>query len=126
MAERLMKKHIKQAGVDFVQISSRGLNATGEMSTEYACKALKALGADGRKRKSVKLKKFDLKTLYVAMTSAIKNKVAGKVIEMRDLCGVEVADPYGQSYNVYLDCAKLIDKACENLTEKLIKIGGEK
>ena len=81
---------------------------------------------DGRKRKSVILKKFDLKTLYVAMTSAIKNKVAGKVIEMKDLCGVEVADPYGQSYNAYLDCAKLIDKACENLTEKLIKIGGEK
>ncbi len=126
MAERLMKKHIKQAGINFVQVSSRGLSANGELSTEYACKALKELGADSKKRKSVKLKKFDLKTLYIAMTTAIKNKVAGRVIEMKDLCGVEIADPYGKDYNAYLECAKLIDRACQNLTEKLIKIGGEK
>ncbi len=126
MAERLMKKHIKRAGIDFVQISSKGLSANGELSTENACMALKELGADARKRKSVQLKKFDLKTLYVAMTTAIKNKVAGKVIEMKDLCGVEIPDPYGCDYKTYLECAKLIDKACQNLTEKLVKIGGEK
>ena len=126
MAERLMKKRVKEAGIDFVQISSRGLLATGEMSSPNACKALKALGADSKKRKSVKLKKFDLKTLYVAMTGAIKNKVAGRVIEMKDLCGQEIPDPYGADYETYLACAKLIDKACQNLTEKLLKIGGEK
>ena len=125
MAERLMKKRLKETGIDFVQISSRGLEATGEMSAENACKALKALGASGAKRKSVKLKKFDQKTLYVAMTSAIKAKVNGRVIEMKDLGGKEIFDPYGGDYKTYLECAKQIDEACKVLTEKLIKIGGE-
>lgn len=125
MAERLMKKYLKKSNIDFVQVSSRGLDATGEMSAENACKALKTLGASGAKRKSVKLKKFDQKTLYIAMTSSIKAKVNGRVIEMKDLCGQEIFDPYGQDYETYLNCAKLIDSACKNLTEKLIKIGGE-
>lgn len=125
MAERLMKKELKNAGIDFVKLSSRGFEATGEMSAENACKALKALGASGAKRKSVKLKKFDNKTLYVAMTSAQKAKVAGRVIEMKDLIGEEIADPYGKDLNEYLACARQIQKACKVLCEKLIKIGGE-
>ncbi len=120
-----MKKELKNAGIDFVKLSSRGFEATGEMSAENACKALKALGASGAKRKSVKLKKFDNKTLYVAMTSAQKAKVAGRVIEMKDLIGEEIADPYGKDLNEYLACARQIQKACKVLCEKLIKIGGE-
>ena len=81
MAERLMKMHLEKAGIKFVKISSRGLDATGEMSCENACKALKILGANNKKRKSVKVKKFDQKTLYVAMTSAQKARVNGRVMK---------------------------------------------
>ena len=125
MAERLMKKCLKEANIDFVQVSSRGLQATGELCTENACKVLKMLNADARKRKSVKINKFDLKTLYIAMTPAIKDKVKGRVILMRDLCNSDIEDPYGQDVQAYLVCAKLIYTACQNLTDKLIKIGGE-
>ncbi len=125
MAERLMKKALKQNKIDFVKVSSRGLQATGEMSAPNACKALKKLGAVATKRKSVKINKFDQKTLYVAMTSAIKAKVAGKVIEMKDLIGQEIPDPYGKDEKAYEECALLIDKACKVLAEKLVKIGGE-
>lgn len=126
MAERIMKANLKKAGIDFVKVSSRGLNATGEMSAENACKALKSLGYPSTKRKSVALKKFDQKTLYVAMTTAHKNKVAGRVIEMKDLIGREIPDPYGQDLDTYIECAKIIESACKVLTEKLIRIGGEK
>lgn len=126
MAERIMKKCIKKANVDFVKISSRGLNVTDPMSAENACKALKQLGYSGTKRKAVAIKKFDSKTLYVAMTTAQKNKVAGRVIEMKDLVGCEIPDPYGGDLDEYLACAKIIEQACRVLTEKLIKIGGEK
>ena len=125
MAERLMKKDLKSAGSDYVKLSSRGFEATGEMSSENACKALKLLGASGTTRKSVKLKKFDQKTLYVAMTSAHKAKVNGRVIEMKDLIGEEISDPYGKDLNAYLACAKQIQKALKVLCDKLIKIGGE-
>ena len=71
------------------------------------------------------IKKFDQKTLYVAMTSAIKAKVAGRVIEMKDLIGQEIPDPYGKDEKAYLECARLIEKACITLVDKLVKIGGE-
>lgn len=125
MAERMMKKMLKNANVDFVKVSSRGLSATGEMSTDNACKALKTLGYSATKRKSVAIKKFDQKTLYVAMTAAHKNKVAGRVIEMKDLIGSEIPDPYGGDLDEYIYCAKMIERACKALTEKLIRIGGE-
>lgn len=126
MAERIMKKLLKEAKVDFVKVSSRGLNATGEMSTENACKALKALGYSSMKRKSIAIKKFDQKTLYIAMTAAHKNKIAGRVIEIKDLIGCEIPDPYGGDLDEYMACAELIESACKTLTEKLIRIGGEK
>lgn len=126
MAERLMKAEIKKAGIDFVKISSRGLDATGEMCAENACKALKLLGVNSSKRKSVKLKNFDQKTLYVAMTAYHKRRVNGRVIEIKDLIGCEVADPYGGSLDEYLYCAKQLQKACQVLTQKLIAIGGVK
>lgn len=125
MAERLMKKALKESNIDFVKVSSRGLQATGELSAVNACKVLKKLGANSAKRKSVKINKFDQKTLYVAMTSALKAKVAGKVIEMKDLIGQEIPDPYGKDEQSYYDCGVLIDKACKVLVDKLIKIGGE-
>lgn len=125
MAERIMKKLLKDAKIDFVKVLSRGLNATGEYSTENACKALKSLGYSATKRKSVAIKKFDQKTLYIAMTSAHKNKVAGKVIEMRDLIGSEIPDPYGRTIEEYKLCAELIESACKELIKKLIRIGGE-
>lgn len=126
MAERIMKKLLKNANVDFVKVSSRGLSATGEMSAANACKALKTLGYSSTKRKSVAIKKFDQKTLYVAMTAAHKNRVGGRVIEMKDLIGSEIPDPYGGDEGEYLACAKMIERACQVLTEKLIRIGGEK
>ena len=41
MAERLMKKVLKQKKIDNVKIISRGLNANGEMIAENAKKVLK-------------------------------------------------------------------------------------
>ncbi len=125
MAERIMKALLKKEGITFVKVSSRGLNATGEYSAPNACKALKELGVNSSKRKSVKIKKFDQKTLYVAMTSAHKAKVGGRVIEMKDLVGHDIFDPYGQDEQTYLSCAKQIYQACQVLTKKLKTIGGE-
>lgn len=125
MAEKIMKARLKKTGIDFVKVSSRGLFATGEQSADNACNALKILGYNSKKRKSVKLKNFDQKTLYVAMSTDIKNRINGKVIEMKDLIDEDIPDPYGKDLDSYLVCAKKIDKACEILIDKLVKIGGE-
>lgn len=125
MAERIMKKMIKKEGLTFVKVSSRGLNALGDDSAPNAMLALKKLGYSSVKRKSQKLNRIDQKTLYIAPTTAIKNKIAGRVIEMKDLIGHEIADPYGQGQEEYLEVAKDIEKACQTLIDKLKKIGGQ-
>ena len=120
MAERLMKKMLKDRKIEDVKVSSRGLNANGENITDNAKQTLKAFGSSSSNRKSVKLGKIDQNTTYVTMTEAQKNYLNSEnVISYKELLGYEIIDPYGQSLDVYKKCAKDIMQGINILIEKL-------
>jgi len=125
MAERLLKKMVK-GKMNNVKIISRGLFANGENITENAKVVLKENKALASDRKSMKLKKIDKKTLYVAMTDKIKSQIDGKVISFRDLLGKDISDPYMQSIEVYRQTAKEIIEGLKILVEKILKVRSEK
>ena len=120
MAERLMKKIVKEYKLSDLKIISRGLNANGEMITENAKQVLKKYHALASNRKSIKLGKIDKETLYVTMTKNKKKQIlsSNKVISYKSLIGKDVMDPFGQSIEVYL---KTADELIDGI-EKLINI----
>ena len=120
MAERLLKKIIKQNKIDDVKVISRGLEATGEQITDNAKKTLKRLNASTQNRKSIKLGKIDKNILYITMTEAQKNKInSKKVISFKSLIGEDVLDPYGQNEDAYFKTALQIQKGLDVLIEKI-------
>lgn len=123
MAERIAKKIAKREKIDNVKFSSAGIYAKGENINENASKALKSMGYDGRKRKSVILKTKP-NIIYVTVTADHKKFVdSNKVLSFEDLAG-SVPDPYGQNFEVYLKTAKEIEKNIEILLKKIENLRG--
>lgn len=122
MAERLMKKILKERHIDEVNVVSRGIRAKGENITENAKLVLKKYKALASNRKSVKLGKIDKNTLYIVMTDEHKPFVkTDKLLSMKDLIGKDVYDPYGQEENVYYQTALQIIEGIESLLAKINK-----
>ena len=120
MAERLMKKVVKENNILELKVSSRGICATGENINPCAKSVLKKLHASGANRKSVKLGKIDKNTLYITMTEQQKQFInSQKVISFRSLIGKDIADPHGQEEGVYFETAKDILNGVNKLIEKL-------
>lgn len=122
MAERLMKKSLKDKKIKDISVVSKGLNANGENIAENAKKVLKFLKVNSKDRKSIKLKKIDNNMLYVTMTEKQKKQIkSNNVISFQALIGKEISDPYGQSEQVYLQTCNDLIEGINVLTEKLIK-----
>lgn len=120
MAERLLKKVIKEKKIDDVKVISRGLEATGEQITDNAKKTLKRLNASSQNRKSIKLGKIDKNILYITMTESQKNRInSKKVLSFKSLIGEDVLDPYGLDEEAYFETALQIQKGIEVLIEKI-------
>lgn len=125
MAERLLKKTLKQKGVKNVKVTSRGIFAKKENISPNAQITLKKLKASASDRKSIKLGKTDKDTLYVVMTEDIRRYVkADNVVTVKQLIGFDILDPYGQSEDVYLQVAKDLEKANDVILEEIIKWRG--
>ena len=120
MAERLMKKRLKEKKIDGIKVFSKGLNANGEGISQNAKVVLKKMKASSAERKSVKLKKIDKDMLYVTMTDKQKSLLNTKnVISFSSLIGREINDPYGQDEEVYFEVAQDILKGIDILIEKV-------
>ena len=120
MAERLMKKYLKDNKLQDIKVSSRGLRANGDNIAENAKKTLKKLKASSANRKSIKLGKIDKDTLYIVMSENMKNQIkTNKIITMKSLLGYDIEDPYGGDEEVYLMTAQEIIKANKKLIENI-------
>ncbi len=120
MAERLMKKILKDRKIDGIKVISRGISAKGENINKNAKMVLKELKVLSSNRKSVKLGKIDKNTLYIAMTNQQKNFIPSKkVLSFKDLLGNDIDDPYGQDIDYYRTTAKLLLQGINILIEKL-------
>lgn len=122
MAERLLKKMMKDRKIKGLKVSSRGINALGDNISSQAKIILKRFGASDKDRKSIKLKKIDNTTLYVAMTDNIKKQIDGRVISMRDLLGYDITDPYGQGLEVYNETAVQLLEGIDVLLTKILNV----
>ena len=122
MAERLLKRIIKERKIKGLKVFSKGVNALGDNISSEAKIVLKEFNASDRDRKSVQLKKIDSNTLYIAMTDNIKKQINGKVISMKDLLGYDIIDPYKQSLDVYRKTAMQIIEGNEILLSKILNV----
>ena len=121
MAERLMKKTLKNKRIKDVKVFSRGIFAKKENISLEAKITLKKLNTSATDRKSIKLGKTKKDTLYVVMTEEMKTYVkADKLITIKQLIGFDILDPYGQDEQVYMQVAKDLMKANKILLEKII------
>ena len=124
MAERIARKKAKLRKIKDIKFSSCGLFAKTENINQNAKKILKDLGDDARDRKSVKLGKIKPTTLYVAVTDNHKERIlTKKCLSFKDLYG-EVPDPYGQTEEVYLKTARMIEKNIDILLDKIENMRG--
>ena len=120
MAERLMKKHIKQNNIADVKVISRGINANGENITENAKKVLKKYKALASNRKSVKLGKIDKNILYVVMNNNMKKFVnSNKLLSFEDLTVYPISDPYGLNEEVYENTLLQLDKGVKIILNQI-------
>lgn len=126
MAERLMKKALKNKRIKDVKVSSRGIFAKKEDINPNAISVLKKLNVSSSNRKSIKLGKIQKDTLYVVMTEEMRPYVkAEKVLTMKQLLGYDVLDPYGQAEEVYMQTALQLQQANKIIIEN-IKMWREK
>ena len=125
MAERIAKKMAKDKKMKGIKFSSEGLFSEEEMSSENACQALTILGYDGKKQKSIYLKKIKPKTLYITVTNDHKRFIkSNRVLSFEDLAG-KVFDPYGRDLEAYTQSARLIEQNIEVLLNKIENLRGD-
>lgn len=120
MAERLMKKILKEQKINDIKVSSKGIKANGENITENAKIVLKKLKALASNRKSVKLGKINKETLYIVMTEQMKAYVrAPLLLAAKDLVEHDILDPYGLGEDEYMETAKQLLTVARRLIEKI-------
>lgn len=130
MAERLLKKKLKDRNINDYTVESAGLCALSEPISPEAKQSLKKNGYNSRNRISKKLTPQMLNgknTLFITMTKDQKNHVpAQKVICISEFgCGQDVADPFGSTQDYYDECFRQLDEYTSLILEKIIKITGD-
>lgn len=120
MAERIMKKKLKESAIKDIKVSSRGIYASGENISDNAKQTLKNMKISSANRKSVKLGKIDNNTLYVTMTEKQKSMLScHNSLSFKSLLGYEIVDPYGQDMDVYTKVAKELESGVDALLKKI-------
>lgn len=120
MAERIAKKLLKSENLSGIKVLSRGLRANGDNISENAKLVLKKHHASSANRKSVKLGKIDKNTLYVVMSNFTKMTFGSpKVLSFEDLIGRSIADPFGQSEEIYEQTYKDLEEGVKKLIQNI-------
>lgn len=126
MAEYILKDLVKKAQIEDIKVTSAGLKANEEDKiSKKATVALKELGITVRRFKP-KRPTEDLcrkQTAVICMSASHKKYFVGfnNIYTIDELTGLgEIKDPYGQSQEIYNECAKKIKSACERIFKLLI------
>lgn len=131
MAEVILRKKLKFAGINNVSVSSAGLTAIdGDKMNENSRKALKNLGyrAGAFKSKLASGKMLIESDIIICMTDSHKMAISNfpSVFTVSEFTGLSnVLDPYGLGINEYIKASKQIEDACNKIIEKIIEIQGE-
>jgi protein-tyrosine phosphatase len=130
MAEALLKKCLREAGITGVRVDSCGLAAAeGQPVSAYAMLALRRLGVKNFRHKARRLSADDLRKydVFICMTRAhaLNLRAAGggeNVTAIADITnGNDVDDPWGGSADSYYKTAQHLNYAMDDIIEKYVK-----
>ncbi len=132
MAEFLFKDYLKQKkrGNDFT-VTSAGLEAgKGDVMTRQADEALTVLGVKHNADRKARMFTVQMSLdgdLIVGMTDEHARRTGSdNAVSFSELIGSQIADPFGRSVQVYLDCAAQIRSAFDGILELADRILEEK
>ena len=131
MAEIILKKKLKDAGITGIRVSSAGLSAdVGAKISENSALALKKLGykVGAFKSKNVTLNMLRRAELIICMTKEHKRYISSfeRVYSMSEVTGLsDISDPYGGDLDTYVKTSLQIENACEIILKELIKVKGD-
>lgn len=128
MAEIILKAKIKAEGIEEVRVSSAGLSVMeGDKINKNSAKAVRKLGYKFSSFKSKQLTANMVKKAAIVVTMTMEQKrylsSFNNVCAMGEIEGCQdIIDPYGCDESVYMNTAIQIEKACEIIKNKLIKL----
>ncbi len=119
MAEALMKNKYKAIGD--ITVSSCGLYAFGgDSASRGSIEAMKTYGIDISSHRSSAFSRYmiDEYDLFVVMTNEHKSALSQVVPEEKIIVlGGGISDPYGMDEDAYIEIAKQIDSALDDIVE---------
>ncbi len=121
MAEAAYREYLRFTGEDGVEVSSRGLAATGEETAPHAVSALKEAGIDFPSRRSRNLSPEDLSAAdYIYVMSAGQEAVLRRagVPESKLTC-LNIPDPYGGDEECYGETLRALFAALPGIAERV-------
>ncbi len=127
MAEVILRKKCKLAGLKNVKVSSAGLNATvGSKMSENSVIALKKMGYITRnfKSKQINARLLLENDVIVCMTENHKMAIYDfpNVYSINELTALgDVFDPYGQDVMAYVKASHQIEDACNILLSLILE-----
>lgn len=125
MAEALLRAQIKKRKIKWWDVCSRGISAeVGGTLSANSKLVLDEMGIELKNftPKQLTQKQIDACTLTVTMTEQQRQLLedCGNVRCIKDICGYDVPDPYGQSAEVYRATRDALDFACTKIIENYI------
>lgn len=131
MAEVILRKKLKLAGIKGVTVSSAGLTAVnGDKMNENSRLALKNLGyrVGAFKSKLADGKLLIESDIIICMTASHKQAISNfpGVYTVSEFTGLSnISDPYGLGINEYINTSIQIEDTCNKILEKIIQTLGE-
>lgn len=125
MAEFLLRNKIKKLKIKWWDVASCGIRAEvgGEISSNSKI-ALEEIGikVDKFAPRQLTQKIITGSTIVICMTSGQKQMLeeCGNVFCVRDVCGYDIPDPYGQDINAYRTTRDALSRACDKLIDDYI------
>lgn len=125
MAEAILRSKIKKQKIKWWDVSSCGIFAeVGGSVSPLSMQALEEAGFTLAKfaPKQLSQSAIDKSYAVICMTEKQKQIIegCGKVFCIKELCGFDVPDPYGQDITVYRATRDMLARACDIIIEKVI------
>ena len=131
MAEVVLKKMFKTAGITGITVKSAGLSAIdGEPMSKNSRLALKSAGykVNAFKAKRVTKELLSKTDMVLCMTARHKEYLNGlcNVYTLAEATGtMDVIDPFGQDLEIYKRTLVQIERACQEIVKEISKVKGE-
>ena len=125
MAEAILRSKIKKQKIKWWDVSSCGIFAeVGGSVSPLSMQALEEAGFTLAKfaPKQLSQSAIDKSYAVICMTEKQKQIIegCGIVFCIKELCGFDVPDPYGQDITVYRATRDMLARACDIIIEKII------